>query len=502
MKIIPDLILIPLGRIISTSFSTGVYPDALKISKIIPIYKGGSNENVNNYRPISLLSIFDKIVEKIMHSRLYEFLIEHKILHPKQFGFRKNNSTSYALLEISEKIKETIDKNKYGCGVFIDLRKAFDTVNHKILLNKMEHYGIRGTSLAWFNSYLFNRRQYVFINGESSSLLNVSCGVPQGSVLGPLLFLIYINDLPQISKNLNFFLFADDTNIYLEGDSPEKLEKQMNRGLKKLQNWLIINRLSLNIDKTNFVFFRPYNKPLKKSITLLIQKKAIQEKNAVKYLGLLIDSGLTWKAHLENLSKKISKTIGLLYKIRPYVSKDILKMLYYSLVYSHISYGIEVWGSADPCHLNNILLIQKRAARLITRNDIRFNDFSYNSSNPLFVQLGFLKVKDVFRLRISKFIYDCLNKNTPEIFHHWFKLTTNVHKYRTRSKYVSIEMNSMTRTLYINSARTTHYGLKLAKVFGAKIWNQLPASLRTEQTSYFSFYNGLKRHILTGYSIE
>ena len=276
--------------------------------------------------------------------------------------------------------------------------------------------------------------------------------------------------------------------------------------MENILSYLILyyrtNRLSLNIDKTNLVFFRPYNKPLKKSITLLIQKKAIQEKNAVKYLGLLIDSGLTWKAHIENLSKKISKTIGLLYKIRPYVSKDILKMLYYSLVYSHISYGIEVWGSADPCHLNNILLIQKRAARLITRNDIRFNDFSYNSSNPLFVQLGFLKVKDVFRLRISKFIYDCLNKNTPEIFHHWFKLTTNVHKYRTRSKYVSIEMNSMTRTLYINSARTTHYGLKLAKVFGAKIWNQLPASLRTEQTSYFSFYNGLKRHILTGYSIE
>ena len=273
LKLIVDLIINPLSNIISNSFTSGVFPNALKVSKVIPIHKGESAEEVNNYRPISLLSIFDKIIEKAMHKRLYSFLEQHNILFQNQFGFRKNNSTTFALLEITERIKETIDNQKYGCGIFIDLRKAFDTVNHQILLSKLEHYGVRNTSFNWFNSYLSNRQQYVFVNGETSQLRNINCGVPQGSVLGPLLFLIYINDLPNISKILNFYLFADDTNIYFEAETPEKLEWVVNKELKELHTWLIVNRLSLNIDKTNFVVFHPYNKPLKHNITLKIQKK-------------------------------------------------------------------------------------------------------------------------------------------------------------------------------------------------------------------------------------
>ena len=287
LKLIADLIVTPLTIIISKSLTSGVFPDALKISKVIPIHKGNSPEELNNYRPISLLSIFDKINEKIVHKRLYNFLEQNNILYKNQFGFRKNNSTTFALLQITEKIKETIDNKKYGCGIFIDLRKAFDTVNHKILLKKLEHYGIRDVSYNWFESYLTNRRQYVFLNGESSQVKNVSCGVPQGSVLGPLLFLIYINDLPNISKILDFYLFADDTNIYFEAESPEKLETVLNKELKQLHTWLIVNRLSLNIEKTNFVIFHPYNKPLRQKITLKIRKNAISEKSHVKYLGIM-----------------------------------------------------------------------------------------------------------------------------------------------------------------------------------------------------------------------
>ena len=222
LKLIPDSILAPLCRIICMSFSIGKYPDALKICKTIPIHKGGSTTDLNNYRPISLLSIFDKIIEKIMHKKLYNFLGEHNNLFNNQLGFRKNNSTSLALIKITQKIKESIDNKKYGCGIFIDLQKVFDTVN-SILLTKMEHYGVRDIALEWFKSYLNNRKQYVYINGETSQLKDISCGVPQGSVLEPLLFLIYINDLPNISKVLHFFLFADDTNIYYEAESPEKL---------------------------------------------------------------------------------------------------------------------------------------------------------------------------------------------------------------------------------------------------------------------------------------
>ena len=175
---------------------------------------------MNNFRPISLLSIFDKIMEKLMHKRLYDFLENNNTLF-------KNNSTIFALLQITEKIRETIDKGKFGCGIFIDLRKAFDTVNHKILLQKLDHYGIRGSALSWFESYLDNRKQYVYVNGETSDLKIISCGVPQGSVLGPLLFLLYINDLPNISNVLDFYLFADDTNIYYEDVSLISLEKKL-----------------------------------------------------------------------------------------------------------------------------------------------------------------------------------------------------------------------------------------------------------------------------------
>ena len=304
LKLIPDLIIIPLCKIISNSFTSGVFHDALKISKVIPIHKDGSTQFVNNYRPISLLSVFDKIIEKLMHKRLYSFLTEHDILFYNQFGFRKSNSTTYALLQITEMIKESIDKHKYGCGIFIDLRKAFDTVNHDILLIKLQHYGIRGTALKWFKSYLSNRKQYVFHNGESSTLGDITCGVPQGSVLGPLLFLLYINDLPNISKVLEFYLFADDTNIYCEAKTLQELQFIVNRELKELRTWLIVNRLSLNIDKTNFVIFHPYNKPVKQKITLKLHKNAISEKESVKYLGIMIDSTLTWKTHIDKISKK------------------------------------------------------------------------------------------------------------------------------------------------------------------------------------------------------
>ena len=219
--------------------------------KVIPLHKDGSTQDLNNFRPISLLSIFDKIIEKIIHKRLYHFLEHHQILFENQFGFRKNNSTSYALMEITEKIKESIDSGKFGCGIFIDLRKAFDTVNHSILFKKLEH-GVRGVRLEWFISYLTDRKQHVFYNGESSNLKPISCGVPQGSVLGPLLFLIYINDLPNISTDLKFSLFADDTNIYFESDDLIKLEKVVNKELKNIFLWLNVNRLSLNVSKTNF----------------------------------------------------------------------------------------------------------------------------------------------------------------------------------------------------------------------------------------------------------
>ena len=244
-----------------------------------------------------------------------------------------------------------------------------------------------------------NRKQYVYINGETSQLKDISCGVPQRSVLGPLLFLIYINDLPNISKVLLFFLFDDDTNIYYEAESPEKREHVMNKELRELHKWIVVNRLSLNIDKTNFIVFHPYNKPLNHIITLKFHKKAILEKNYFKYLAVMIDSTLSWHTRIENISKKMSRGIGLLYKIRPFVNIKIMKTLNYSLIYPHLLYAIEVWGSAGTSDINNLQVLQKRIIRLLSNSDTRYSDYSFPPSNPLFFKEQLLKVQDIFKVR-------------------------------------------------------------------------------------------------------
>ena len=413
LSIIPDLIILPLAHIITMSIVTGVYPDLLKIVKVIPIHKGGSSQDINNYRPISLLSIFDKIMEKMIHNKLYNFLEEHNILYHNQHGFRKNNSTIHALMQITERIKTSIDSGKFGCGIFIDLRKAFDTVNHSILLTKLEHYGIRGSMLKWFQSYLSGRKQFVSFNGVSSELLENNCGVPQGSVLGHLLFLIYINDLPNISKILDFYLFADDTNIYHESNSLNDLERTVNKELNKFYLWLNLNRLSLNIDKTNFIIFHPYNKPVKQQVTVKINNTAINEKEYIKYLGVLVDSSLNWKHHISTLAKKISRAIGIMYKLRPFLPLNVMKNVYYSLIYSQIIYAIEVWGSAVKSEMTKILILQKRAMRLMTFNGV-FPSIPgpLRPTDPIFVTLCCMKVEDIYKYQVARFVFKCLHTIT------------------------------------------------------------------------------------------
>ena len=508
LKIVADLIAIPLCKIINSSFTQGIFPDMLKLAKVIALFKSGSSEEVNNYRPISLLPVFDKIIEKLMHKQLYAFLELHNILFKNQFGFRKKCSTAHSLIEITEKIKESIDSGKFGCGIFIDLKKAFDTVNHKILLQKLEHYGIRGMPLKWFESYLTDRKQYVFYNGVSSDSKTLSCGVPQGSVLGPLLFLIYINDLPNISDKLQFFLFADDTNIYYESNDLKKLEKTVNEELKKLSLWLNLNRLALNIGKTNFVIFRSSQKVPNHNVTLLMNKKALQQKDHVKYLGVLLDQHLSWKYQIKSVALKVSRGLGIIAKLKQFLKDNLIRTIYFSVVYSHLYYGIQAWGSADPTTLNKLEILQNKAVRILSGVQY-FQIYGQEpgplpSSDPLYKKLEILKIPDIYELSISNFVFSTLTSDNPAIFDDWFRYDHEVHDHTTRSSANVIRENYFD-VGYVQPSFTLHtkganndYGRKMIQVSGPLIWNRIPEDIQKAGT-IFTFKKHLKNHIFGQY---
>ena len=245
-------ILKPLTHVLNLSVTTGTFPSEMKIARVIPLLKTGDPMVLTNYRPVSVLPVFSKVLERLMYNRLISFVNKHKLLYSYQFGFRERYSTSLAMINLVDRISQALDDGDYVLGLYLDFTKAFDTVNHQILLQKLEHYGIRGIGLEWFRSYLSHREQYVDFDGTKSKTNWVKCGVPQGSILGPLLFLLYINDLSNVSSFLFSLLFADDSNMFASGKDPNELIHSTNEEIKKISNWLDINKLTLNVKKNTF----------------------------------------------------------------------------------------------------------------------------------------------------------------------------------------------------------------------------------------------------------
>ena len=279
----------PLTKIINLSLTEGIFPNELKTAKITPIYKSEDVTLVANYRPVSVLSVFSKILERIMYTRIISFINENNLLYKYQFGFRKGHSTEHALISLVDKISEELDSGKQVLGVFLDFSKAFDTVDHKILLSKLNHYGIRGPALNCVQSYLENILQYVLYNGVSSSRGLVKSGVPQGSVLGPLLYLIYVNDIANVSPNLLPILFADDTNVFLSGDSVDEMILTMNIEIKKITDWTVANKLSINIKKTHYMIFTTKRRTVNTNNNITINGKTIDKVEKTEFLGVITD---------------------------------------------------------------------------------------------------------------------------------------------------------------------------------------------------------------------
>ena len=326
---------------VNLSFEQGVCPDELKIAVITPLYKAKDPMFFNNYRPISLLSVFSKIFERLMYNRILNFINRHKLFNKFQFGFRNNHLTFMALIILIENLVNALDNGKCAVGIFLDFQKAFDTVNHSILLDKLHCYGIRGIANQWFLSYLSNRQQSVVYNGYESELKVINCGVPQGSILGPLLFLLYINDLTNVSSFLMPILFADDTNLFCTGTDLKEIIRLVNEEISKIYDWVNANKLPLNIDKTNFMLFTPKN--FSHCIDdIVINQIKIQEVKETKFLGVIIDNKLKWSAHIMYISKKIAKGIGILLKSRKVFDNDTLLSLYHTFVYPYLHYCINI----------------------------------------------------------------------------------------------------------------------------------------------------------------
>ena len=479
-----QIISIILSRIFNCSITSGIFPDYLKISKIIPIHKAEAITNVNNYRPISLLSCFSKILEKIMYKRLLSFLTRNNVLYNNQFGFRQSHSTHLALLEITDRIYQSLDDGKFLLALYLDLSKAFDTVDLNILMHKLEHYGIRGNELNWFESYLFGRTQYVEIEGVLSNKLTSVCGVPQGSTLGPLLFLLYINDLPNCSDLLNFRLFADDTKIFISDKDLSEIQFILNSEIPKLTSWLSANKLSLNVGKTEFLIFKPRNKTENIEINISIANSIIKRSKSKKYLGLIFDDAMTWKSHIELVTKKVSRAIGIMYRLRPYVNEDILRNVYHAIVYSHLNYGISSWGSAPPTNLEPLQIKQNHSIRVIYDLDRRHN------RNHMFFNYKLLKVNEIYHSVLLQFVHKFHNGHLPPVFNRYFGYASDVHQYNTR--YAS---NSNFHIPVIHNT----YGIRSPHYESSRLWSQINPQFKALSIQQFKTHSF--NYLLSRYNI-
>ena len=307
-----------LTKIFNLSLSEGVFPDDWKNARVSPIYKSGDKEECGNYRPISVLSVVSKLFEKLVYKQIYSYLDENNVLTSFQSGFRKGHSTCTSLLNTTNTWLVSMDQGLINGVIFLDLKKAFDTVDHKILLSKLELYGFSNNCLRWFVSYLSNRTQVCKVGKTCSSKRHVKTGVPQGSNLGPLHFLLYINDLPNCLSDSIPALFADDTNVTTTGSSMEDIETKLNNELENLHHCLLANKLSLDVGKTEYMVIGSQQRLSKitSDSEISIGPQNINRVKHTKTLGVLVDENISWKNHIDAACKKISKAIGLLRKLK------------------------------------------------------------------------------------------------------------------------------------------------------------------------------------------
>ena len=474
----------PLTNIFNLSLSTGIVPKETKRAKVVPIYKKSDPDVFSNYRPVSLLPCFSKILERLVYERCISYIENHKILNEKQFGFRSKHSTCMAIAQLVDKIHNAVEKNEITIGIFLDLSKAFDTIDHTILLHKLEHYGFRGIVLDWFKSYLTNRTQYVFYNDCNSSIKEIICGVPQGSILGPLLFILYVNDITYTSNVLDFILFADDTTITYSHKDINSNIGIVNNELSEVSNWFKANKLSVNATKTNYMILgTPHMTSSKVSddLNVVLNETILERVKCTKFLGVLIDECLTWKNHIDCISKTISRNIGVMNKLKFSLPTRILHTLYCTLILPYINYGILIWGNTCKLYIDKLVKLQKWAIRTVSKSHYR------SHTAPLFANSNVLTINDMYTLELAIFMYKFSINELPVAFNDFFTKRSDIHNYPTRhAKDLNITKNNKT------------FSDKGIRSNGPILWNSLPSSLKESKNAKY-FRNSFKKSLIQMY---
>ena len=478
LKQIIGNIITPLTHLINLSFRSGHFPDCFKISKLIPLFKSGCKNTISNYRPISLLSSISKILEKLVHNRLTSFLDKYNILTKYQYGFRPNSSTELAIFDLTHYISSNFESKLTTLGIFIDLRKAFDSLDHSILLAKLSNCGIRGVSLEWLCSYLTNRSHLVSIDDIKSNLLPMRSGVPQGSILGPLLFNIFLNDLVGSSSIAKFVLYADDTTILFHDSNINKLMQTANDEMNKIYNWLICNKLLLNFKKTNYIIFGPKISTNKFNTNLTIGNTNIDRVDCTKFLGIFLSSNLSWTEHINYLTTKISKNLGIINKLKQKYTFNIIKTLYYSLIYPYLTYCISIWGNGPKYLMHLCEKCQHSYLRIL------FKLKQSDHINSYFKLANILNIKQLYIFNNLKLFYKLFINN---ICHHINNIITS-HTYVIHH---SVRMKQIFR---IPMVRTKLY-LESTLISRMNLWNKLPDN-NIKYMNFIHFKKIILHHIL------